>query len=232
MSTKTTRKHYRQQLDDLKLSVLEMGLASKSALTSSLESLELYDDKKAKELIKDYSKYQFSDAETNIEKECVLLVATQAPVSSDLRLIESCFKIVTEFKRIGNTARRINRLTIKLSDLELRFPNLIKFVKKTSEIVIRMLDLNLSVFNSLNRKDSEQLESLTADDDEIDELYKHANDEIVKLLAVQNINDEKTIRVLMDLILVLRHLERAGDHACNIGERIYYIINGKRIQIS
>ena len=232
MPNGVTRKHYRENLENLKSDVLDMGLAAKSAITASLETFELFDDQKAKKLNKDYSKYQFSDAETNIEKDCILLVATQAPVSSDLRLIESSFKIVTEFKRIGNTARRMNRLTIKLSDFELNFPELLQYVRKTVGIVIKMLDQVLSIFSSLNKDEAENLKTLGQEDDEIDELYYQAQKTIVEILAKHNINDEKTIKVLIDLLLVLRHLERAGDHVCNIAERIYYILAGERIMIS
>jgi phosphate transport system protein len=232
-SLKPTRIHYQQTLEKLKKDVFEMGTAAKSAFFATLQALKGPDEEAAKKNITEYSKGYFVDTESKIEHECIVLIGTQAPVSIDLRLIESCFKMITDFKRIANTARRLNKIIIDLKHLKVDFPEIFENLQKTGEITLKMLTDTLTTFQSLLKTDLQVLTTLRSLDDEIDKLYVVLTGQIVDRISQPEIHKDKQIlRLLLDLLLVARHMERAGDHVCSIAERVHYIITGKRIEIS
>lgn len=222
------RLEYQKSLEQLKNEVIELGKAAKSAFIASLNSLELLDQDKAKQLMKDYSKSYFSEKEVEIEQHCIKLIATQSPVSTDLRLIETSYKIVSELKKISTTARKINQATIEIKQ-EYGLGDIIVDLKNMAQIVIVMIDQTLDIFNTLDKTRAQDLLLLTKEDDKIDEFYKQMTDQIIVKLAEHK--DKDMIKLLLDLLLLARHIERAGDHSCNVAERIYYVLTGKRTYI-
>ena len=222
------RLEYQKSLEQLKTEVMELGKAAKSAFIASLNSLELLDQNMAKQLMKEYPKAYFSEKESEIEQHCIKLIATQSPVSTDLRLIESSYKVVSELKKISTTARKINQATINIKQ-EYGLADIIANLQAMAQKVILMIDQTLDIFNTLDKKRAPDLLLLAKEDDKIDEVYQRMTDEIIVKLAEHK--DKDMIKLLLDLLLLARHIERAGYHSCNVAERVYYILTGKRTYI-
>ena len=165
-----SRLEYQKSLEKLKNKVIELGSNAKIALISSLSALESLDQKLAKELITLYSKSHFVLKEKEIEDFCIKLIALQSPVSKDLRLIEACYKISTEFKKIGNVARRINQNILAIEKFY-DFPDIIQIIQQMATIVVKMLDITLLSFKDLDIVYSSNLSSLDEDEDQIDDFF-------------------------------------------------------------
>lgn len=221
-----SRLEYQKSLKNLKNETLELGFKAKTALTSSLSALETLDQTMAKNLINTYSKSHFVLKEREIEDYCIKLIALQSPVSKDLRLIEACYKTSTEFKKIANVARRINQNTLAIEKFY-QFPDIIQTIEQMATKVIKMLDVALSSFQDLDIVYTSNLRSLDEDEDAIDNLYKQTLTEITHKVVGQQ--DVKIVNQLLHLLLLVQHIEHAGDHALSIAERIHYVITGERI---
>jgi phosphate transport system protein len=153
-----------------------------------------------------------------IEVDCVNLMALQAPVSQDLRLLSAMMQLVRDLERIGDYANDLGEIAVKLFPYPIH-PCMDR-VQQMSDRCRAMLAISLA---SLSDLDAESGLSMKLKDDAVDldyeELYNH--------LAHQT-NVQGSIEPIVLLVLVIRHLERMADHATNIGKRVAYIVTGQR----
>jgi phosphate transport system protein len=91
-----------------------------------------------------------------------------------------------------------------------------------ASLVIRMVD---DAVESFIKRDVEKALNLFARDDEVDALYESIFREVLTYMM----EDPKKVPMGMRFILIARYLERIADHACNIGERVVYMITGERV---
>ncbi|WP_366924936.1 phosphate signaling complex protein PhoU [Metallumcola ferriviriculae] len=159
------------------------------------------------------------DMELEIEDRCVKLIATQQPMAKDLRKISVAFKIITDLERMADYASDIAKSTIKISKEPLIKPliDIPRMAKLTQKMVKDSLD-------SYVNEDVQLAESLAAADDEVDSLHS----QVLRELLTYMMEDPKTIHQATHLTFVSRYLERIADHATNIGERVIYMVTGKR----
>ena len=161
---------------------------------------------------------QIDEFYRQIEVDCVNLLALQAPVSQDLRLLSALMQLIRDIERIGDYAEDLGELAIKL------FPypthECIPQVKVMAERCRAMVAMSLV---SLSNLDVQSGLDLKIQDDLIDDDY----DALYSALAHQQ-NPEGGVEPVILLVLVIRHLERMADHATNIGRRVAYVVTGKR----
>jgi phosphate transport system protein len=153
-----------------------------------------------------------------IEVNCVKLLALQAPVASDLRLIGTLMQVVRDLERIGDYAEELGEVSVKL----LPYPPLpyIRDLEQMSNVCRSMLAMSLSALTDL---DAESGRLMNVADDEVDACY----DRVYETLAQQT-NIQGSVEPLLLITLAIRALERMADHATNIGKRISYIVTGQR----
>jgi len=155
--------------------------------------------------------------EITIEKRCIAQIALNAPLATDLRMIFVMMKVITDINRIGRYANNIADLAARQqSDIEIEYP-LLAMAEKSIILVSEAID-------SLLEKDIEKANSLLEKDDEIDSMWSSIFRESLTFM----IEDPSNITKGMEIILVARYLERIADHACNIGERVNYLVTGER----
>jgi phosphate transport system protein len=211
------RKEYIADLEKLKGDVQRMGELSKESAKNAIKALVRRDIELASRIIKD--NVTIDDLEFDIENRCMKLLALQQPMAVDLRTIGTCMKIITDFDRISDLAGDVAEIVIRIAD-EPHAKPLID-IPRMSEISQGMIADCLKAFSS---GDIFILEDFSERDDVIDALF----DQIRRELMMIMIEKPRGIANASHLLFVALHLERIGDHACNIASRIIYMVTGEK----
>jgi phosphate transport system protein len=153
-----------------------------------------------------------------IEVDCVNLMALQAPVTQDLRLLSAIMQLVRDLERIGDYADDLGEIAIKLFPYPVH-PCMDR-IQIMSDRCRAMLAMSLAALSDL---DAESGLDIKFKDDAVDSDYES----LYKLLVSQT-NIQGSIEPIVLLVLAIRHLERMADHATNIGRRVAYIVTGQR----
>ena len=214
------RVHFHERLDDLTASVDSMGKAAGDALQMAVRSLMERNPDLAEQVIE--RDKEINRMEVEIEKACLNLLALQQPVARDLRVIGSVLKMATDLERMGNHARDICRIVLRIGDEPLIKPLVdIPAMAKIAE------DILSDSLKALRDGDSDSLYDAAAKDDEMDRLFSLVFDELVELEC-----DSRKLPQATYLMLIAAHIERAGDHAFNVAEWVLYAVSGERHELN
>ena len=211
------REKYHKQLDETKLFTIDLATMVGNAIEQSIKSLVESNPDLAKEVISGDQKVD--ELNQKIERRCMELLALQQPMAKDLRMIIGILKIGIDLERIGDLAVDAARVTIQLKEK----PQVTKleFIPKMAGIAIKMLQ---QAMEALANDDADLARQTTKWDYEIDGLYVKARDKLLKII----IEKPELINGAVTLLMVNRHMERVGDHICNICEAIVYMVEAKR----
>jgi phosphate transport system protein len=213
---RTLRSQFERQLKESQDDVLRMGALVEHSCWLAHQSL-IHRDLSAVDELKRHDE-QIDAYYRQIEVNCVKLLALQAPVASDLRLIGTLMQVVRDLERIGDYAEELGEVSLKL----LPYPPLpySRDLEQMSNVCRSMLAMSLSALTDL---DAESGRLMNIADDEVDACY----DRVYETLAQQT-NIQGSVEPLLLITLAIRALERMADHATNIGKRIPYIVTGQR----
>jgi len=212
------RKAYETELTELDRLMEKMATRTSEAIELAVMSFEKLDLDLAEKVKKIDEEMYLLNIE--IEKRCLEVIALQSPVAKDLRTIGTYLKVITDFDRIGRYARDIAEVTIHAQAMA-HFKPLVS-IPHMAEMAERMVDLSVDAFlkrDTLLTKEVFELE------DKVDSLY----DEIFREVITYMMEDSKKIGLGINYTLVARYLERIADHACNISERVIYMVTGQRV---
>lgn len=212
----TTRATFDRQLAGLRDDVLILGSMVDKALARSVEALKKRDLDDSQMIISDDMKINRKRFE--IEEKCLLLLATQQPMASDLRVIAAAMSIITDLERMGDHAEGIAKINLMLGKEPLLKPliDIPKMEDKSRDMLRRALDAFVA-------KDAEAARKLANEDDEVDALYNRVYHDLLDIM----INDPGTISRATYLLWVAHNLERFADRITNICERIVFMVTGQ-----
>jgi len=216
-----TRDEFQQSLDDLRTEVRSMSDLVAARLDRALGALEAVDEAAARAVIDgdDAVDGRYLD----LESTCIQLFAQQQPVAGDLRFVASSFKIVTDLERVGDLAVNLAQYTLAAD--RRRFAEV--DLSPLGDIAADMLDDAMTAYRT---DDAELCHEIAARDDELDTLCQRASERVVRELIEREVDegDSWAVEELLDdvsrLLLVIRDLERVGDHAVNIAARTLYMV--------
>ena len=211
------RERYRKDLNDLKILTKDLADRVGEAIKKSVLALANGDVDLAREVVK--ADQELDDLSLRIENLCMELLALQQPMAKDLRRIIGILKLGIDLERIGDLAVDVARVTMQ-SQNKIQITKL-EFIPRMAEINENMLD---QAIQALMESDADLARQVTKWDYEIDSLYVKARDKLLKII----IERPEVIKEGTALLMVNRHLERAGDHICNICESIVYMVQAKR----
>lgn len=212
-------RHFDQELQDLKDSLLTMGGRAEAVIQKSVESLKRRDPKLADEVITDDR--VIDRIEIEIDEGCVSLLALRQPMAVDLRFITGVLKISNDLERVGDHAVNIAGSSKRLA-LEPPLKPLVD-IPRMADLASGMLREALDAFV---RHDAAAARSVVTRDDDVDNL----NQQLFRELVSYMIEDPHTITRAMELILVARNLERVADLATNIAEEVVFITEARIIK--
>ena len=214
------RKTFENEIQQVKDDVLMLGSMVEQALINSVESLKKRDIKAAEKIFAEDQK--INKKRFAIENQLMVLIATQQPMAHDLRLLASCMEIISELERMGDYAKGIANINIRMGDAPLLKPLI--DIPRMAQLGVDMLHHALTAFVN---EDVEAARSIPIQDDEVDALYNQVYRELMTFV----IQDAKTMERANWLLWVAHNLERVADRVTNICERTVFIVTGEMTEI-
>jgi len=161
--------------------------------------------------------------EQEIEQKAIELIATRSPMADDLREIISAIKICNALERIGDYAKNLSKRVPVINEEK-------QFVANTtviSQMISIINDMTEDVIDAYNTKNADKAISVWTRDLAVDNLY----DSFFRELLTHMMENPRSITSATHLLFIAKNVERAGDHLTNIAEIIYYIIEGRTIEM-
>ena len=224
MDKMTFENHYMKQFDEeleeIRTRLMEMGGKVEQQLQNAIRAIGEADSQLAEEVIKE--EQLVDNMEVDIDEACILIIARRQPAASDLRLVMMVTKAVNDLERIGDEAKKIANHALILAG-ESGSSKGYTEVRHLGQSVVSMLSNALDAFA---RFDVDAAMRTIEEDKQIDQEYKTA----LRELATYMMEDPRSISRVINILWVVRSLERIGDHAKNLCEQIVFVVNGKDIR--
>jgi phosphate transport system protein len=161
---------------------------------------------------------KLDEAERDIERKTIRLIALRQPVADDLRRAVAAMKVANNLERCGDLAKNIAKRTLVIIESDPLTP-LTRSIERMGKLVLGRLS---SVLDAYSRSDLERALAVWSQDDEVDEHYNSLFRELLTYMMA----DPRTITACAHMLFVAKNLERIGDHATNIAEIVHYEITG------
>lgn len=209
-------RRFNEELEEVRSRVLHMGGIVEVQLANALRVLVNDETALAKEVRS--ADTVVNSLEVEIDEQCTRIVARRQPAATDLRLIITVIKIISDLERMGDEAKRVAIMSRKDMDGALG-DHLRADLEHMGELVRDMLR---HVLDAFARTDVETAILVVKADKKVDKKYKM----IVKQLIQQMASDSKSVPAVMNIMWAVRSLERLGDRCQNIAEHIIYMVLG------
>lgn len=210
------RNKFDEQLEKLHIELIKMGALCEEAVSAAILALEKNDVKILNKVFETDS--EIDQAERDIERLCMKLLLQQQPVATDLRVISSALKMITDMERVGDHASDISEIVVMLKDKP--YQAKLKQIPKMAEETIKMLNDCVDAFV---RKDLDLAMDVIKRDDVVDDLFDEEKNSLLSVIRENADNGEEAL----DLLMIAKYFERIGDHATNIAEWVVFSITGE-----
>jgi phosphate transport system protein len=214
------RETFQQELDGLILDLLELGEEVMTSLNNMVKAMENRDAETARRELGVDVRYKARG--TEIEKECMILQARQAPVAKDLRLLYTVQSVTNHLVRSGTLSEHICQAIEDTAECE-RDEDLDATLVEMASTARNVFDEGLDVFKD---RDIERARDLQAKDDKVDLLYAEA----MNLIANPSDRGGGDPEWRMRAALMVHYLERISDHGVDVGGSTVFLVTGERIE--
>ena len=209
-----------KELEDIRSKVLAMGGLVEDHIHKVLECFSRGDFDEAEYVA--VNDFKVNALELEIDDDCTAILLRRQPAATDLRLVLSVSKTITDLERIGDEAEKIARLVLNLrgsGGISSYYLGMLSMGHHVRRMVRAALD-------AFARMDSESAFRIAQEDREIDA----ETDAIMRYLITYMMEDPRSISRVLDAVLSVRAFERIGDHARNICENVIYLVEGKDVR--
>ena len=215
------RTHFDKQLAQLLEDTLRLGCLAHREVAGAMKALVDRDVDLAREVIA-------ADGEINrlrydIETQCYALLATEQPVARDLRRIAAALTIASDLERVGDHGKRIARIFLRMQQGSQPIP--LGDLPLISDLALDMLDRAL---RALGESNVAEAEAVCRADDRVDALYKQAFNVVLSYM----LENQRLIDAGTQLLQIAHELERVGDRATNVAERVIYSATGELVDLN
>ena len=208
------RNRFDRELEALNRELMEMGFLIEQAIENAVEALLRCNAQDARQAIAFDS--EVDAKERDIERRCLKLLLQQQPVATDLRLVSTALKMITDMERIGDQAADIAEICLTLAEI----PGLdLEMIPQMAQTTISMVKDSIDAFVA---RDQKLAQDVMARDDIVDDLFLQVKHRLVVLIREDSTQGE----AIADMLMVAKYLERIGDHATNIAEWVEFAITG------
>jgi phosphate transport system protein len=214
------RETFQQELDNLVEEVLHLGSEVEGSLENMVNAMETPDARLAEKELGVDIHYKARGAE--IERDCMILQARQAPVARDLRLLYTVHSVTNHLVRSGTLTEHICHAIVETAGCE-RDEDLESTLTEMARTARNIFGEGLDIFK---RRDIERARNLQAKDDKVDLLYSEA----LNLIANPSDGGGGAPEWRMRAALIVHYLERISDHGVDIGGSTVFLVTGERIE--
>ncbi|MFX1339572.1 MAG: phosphate signaling complex protein PhoU [Promethearchaeota archaeon] len=210
-----------REIINLKQNVLDMGKLALNMLENAIKSLNTQDLELAKEV--NNNKHKLREFDAHIEEHSLKMIALYQPMAIDLRSLATILKMITYLYRLGRYGKDIAAIVELLSD---KIP--VSEILGITHMWEHVKSLIEDAIESFDKSEITKLKDFEERDNEIDQMRWSIFRESVSYMMEKPAN----ITICAHIIMVARYLERCGDHACKIAEKVHYMVTGQHIEIS
>jgi phosphate transport system protein len=217
--TEHTIKAFDADLQDLSRLIAEMGGLAERLIGDAVDALSRHDSDLAQSVIVLDAKIDHLQRE--VEEKTILTIARRQPMAVDLRDVVGALRVSNDLERIGDLAKNIAKRVMVLNG-ELHLQKVMRGVEHMTELVLTQIK---DVLDSFARRDVEKALAVWRGDEEVDAV----NNSLFRELLTYMMEDPRNISVCIHLLFCAKNIERMGDHATNIAETIYYMVEGRTL---
>lgn len=211
---------FNNELNEIKTHLMEMGGLVEQQVENAVYAIIEADSGKADQVLdRDHT---INAMEISIDEECARILARRQPAASDLRLVISVTKAITDLERIGDEAKKIAHQAIALTEDGVAPKGYVE-IRHIGEQVSNMVHNSLDAFARL---DIDQALTVVKADKNVDVEYATA----MRAMVTFMMEDPRSISRVLNIMWSLRSLERIGDHARNIAQYVIYLVKGKDVR--
>lgn len=213
-------RRFNEDLEKVRTRVLQMGGFVEQQLQQAVTALVEGDSRLGEEVA--HADHQVNQMEVSIDEECGRIIAMRQPTASDLRVVVAIIKTITDLERIGDEVEKVAMIASRLATTEQPSDHY-REIRHIARLVIDMVHDALHAFARL---DGQEALEIARRDRAVDEEYESIQRQNITYMM----EDPRNIRRALDIMWVVRSLERVGDHAKNICEYVVYTAYGKDIR--
>lgn len=209
---------FNADLEKISSHMMSMGGLVERQVVHAIEALISGDSKLAEEVIR--REEDVNKLELEIDYECTQILARRQPTASDLRMVISVSRVVSDLERIGDKACKIARQALDVGESPAFCQ---QAIRSMGAEVVKMVNATLDAFT---RHDVEGALAVMEHDDLVDQQYASA----VRELVTYMMEDPRSISKAISILWILRSIERIGDHARNISQQVVYLVKGTDVR--
>ena len=217
--TDHTAKAFDVDLQDLTRLVSEMGGLAEKQIGDSIDALSRQDEALAVRVVALDIKIDMLQRE--IEERAILTIAKRQPMAIDLRDVVGALRVANDLERIGDLAKNIAKRT-PVIDRDIQLQKVMRGVEHMANLVLTQIK---DVLDAYARRDVNKAMGVWRGDEEIDAV----NNSLFRELLTYMLEDPRNITLCIHLLFCAKNIERMGDHATNIAETVYYMVEGKAL---
>ena len=207
------------QLQDLTRVVIEMGGLAERQIVNAIEALDKHDTTLAQRVIADDVK--IDGLQREIEDKAILTIARRQPMAIDLREVVGALRLANDLERIGDLAKNIAKRVGAL-DSDFQPQQVMRGVEHMTDLVLAQIK---EVLDSFAHRDATKALAVWRGDEEVDAV----NNSLFRELLTYMMEDPRNISYCIHLLFCAKNIERMGDHATNIAETVYYMVEGRTL---
>jgi phosphate transport system protein len=212
----TLRKNFESEIKQVKDEILVVGSMVEQAIVASVDALKKRDIAASQRIFA--ADQEINRRRFDIESRLMIMIATQQPMAHDLRVLASILEVNSELERMGDYAKGICNINIRMGDAPL-----IKPLVDVPRMAAKGADMLHRALTAFVNEDVEAARQIPTEDDEVDDLYKQVYRELMTFI----IADPSVIERASWLLWAAHNLERFADRVTNICERTVFIVTGE-----
>ena len=213
-------KQFDADLENIRNRVLQMGGLVEQLIVMAMDGLASGDMLVIDQAIA--TDERVNRHEVELDEACTQIIARRQPTASDLRMVMTVIKTITDLERIGDEAKKIAKMAKQIHGSDFHLAPAIEF-RHVSTIVVNMLRQALDAFARLDVLAAGQV---VRTDQEVDVEFKSA----MRQLITYMMEDPRTISRSLDMVFIAKAIERIGDHSKNIAEYVIYMVKGRDVR--